>query len=80
MAASEKYINFESVRVEDEILVVHDIKLNPFSIDAYYEIEIDIINDDGEDVSRDGTRIILKSGVIMDLMHGIDEFEKMLDK
>lgn len=64
---------------EDGKVYSTDLRIHPFSIEAYHACILDYM-EDGIPMSRDTTKIITKSGQAYDLLLEIGEFEKLLSK
>lgn len=61
---------------DDNAVYQTDLRVNPFSIDAYFAGMLDY-TEEGIPMSRDTTHIILKSGADYNLLMSIEEFEEV---
>jgi hypothetical protein len=53
---------------------VKNLWVNPFQIESFYEIEISYTDDNGNNVTCDGIRVLTKAGDEWDALLSIDKF------
>lgn len=63
---------------EDNQLFSADLRILPFTIEAYLPTNINYVDDDGMDLQESATRIFTKSGFEYDLLLSIEEFEELI--
>lgn len=74
----ERYLTLPAAIVEDEDVKFCDVRINPFSIDFYFEAEIEYENEEGSMAYFSTTRITTRTGNEIDIMMSIEEFEKQV--
>lgn len=71
----ERFITLEAFFMEDDMLFFHDLKINPFSIESYYETSIGWTNEDGEHLDGPAVKLFTKSGFDYDVRISLEDFE-----
>lgn len=70
----ERFTKLPAYFYEDGRIWFHDLYLNLFQIEGFIEVDIAFTNEDGEDVSTNGTKVFTKSGIEYDIYMPLEEF------
>jgi hypothetical protein len=66
---------------EDKRVLRTDLRINPFSVDAYHPSTLDFEDvETGQDMTQDVTTVYTRSGVAYDLLIHISDFENMYNR
>lgn len=74
----DRFIVLPAFFLEDGLIYFHDLRINPFNIEAYYETSISFTDDNGKSVDDDAVKIFTKSGFEYEINLPIEIFEEFL--
>lgn len=74
-----RYVKYPCFFFEDELVYFADVYLNPFQIESFYQTALDYKNEDGDNISEEGVKLITKSGAEIEIRMPIDEFISSLE-
>lgn len=63
---------------DDNRVLTTDLRINPFSIEAYHAVILDFTDEEETPLSQDITMVVTRSGVTYEIMMEVKGFEILL--